>query len=86
MDFNFIKSSNVEGDKELFFGPIDQTVDKFIPLTDAMTMADVMVAAGIFPSNSQARKNGWNKPVPDGFTDRFVGKYKTRITILKELA
>jgi len=31
---------------------------------------------------TQARKNGFSGEIPFGFTDRFVGKLKTRITIL----
>jgi len=45
-------------------------------------MANVMHAAGLFPSAGQARKNGWNKPIPDGWTDLIKGKLKREITIL----
>lgn len=83
MDYNFIKSSQEEKDKELFFSPIDKD-DKFIQIEDHMNMAHLVFAAGIFPSVSQARNNGWNKPIPEGFSDIRVGKNKTRITVLKE--
>ncbi len=71
---NFIKT-NRESDKELFFGP-DET---FIVIEDHWLMAHVMHKAGIFPSVSQARKNGWNKPIPEGFNIHVVGKKRKEI-------
>ena len=47
-------------------------------------MAHLMAKAGIFNSVSDARRNGWDKPIPSGFSDLRVGKKKTRITIFKE--
>lgn len=64
-------------DKELFFGPIDPE-DKFIEIQDHWNMAHVLHAVGIFPSVSQARKNGWNKEIPNGFTILKVGKKAKR--------
>lgn len=84
IDYNFIQSSRLDEDKELFFGPVTEQ-DLFLPVTDDMSMAHIMAQAEVFPSVSQARKNGWNKPVPAGFTDIRVGKNKVRITILKEI-
>jgi len=37
-----------------------------VELPDNATMADVMVKIGVFPSLSQARKNGWNNPITFG--------------------
>ena len=70
-----------ESDKELFFGPLDGT-EEFIVIEDHWIMAHIMHAVGIFPSVGQARKNGWNKPIEDGWTDIIVGKLKREITIL----
>ncbi len=84
MDYNFIKSSQEEKDKELFFSPVTDD-DKFIQIEDHMSMAHLIFIAGIFPSVSQARNNGWNKPIPEGFSDFRVGKNKVRVTILKEI-
>lgn len=83
MDYNFIKSSQEDADKEMFFAPVTED-DSFIQIDGNMNMAHIMVAAGIFPSMSQARNNGWNKPIPSGFTDFRAGKAKTRITILND--
>lgn len=49
-------------------------------LPDGALMAHVMAEAAIFPSVSQARKNGWDKPLTKGlFT---VTKKKIRIKVL----
>lgn len=81
-EFNFFASS-VESDKDLFFGPVELE-DTFIVIEENWTMANIMTVIGIFPSISQARKNGWNKSIPEGFSDIRVGKSKTRVTIYKE--
>lgn len=49
-------------------------------LPENAVMAHVMAEAGIFPSISQARKNGWDKPLTKGmFT---VTKKKIRIKVV----
>jgi hypothetical protein len=41
--------------------------------------AHVLAGLGCFPSISQARKNGWNKTIDEGFTFTFkVGKAKRK--------
>lgn len=45
-------------------------------------MAHVMFDAGIFSSISQAKKAGWNVPIPQGFTEHTVGKKREVISIL----
>jgi hypothetical protein len=69
---NFIKLNTSKEDRELFFGPIED--DTFIIIEEHWIMAHILFEAGIFPSVSQARKNGWNKPIPEGFTILTVGK------------
>ena len=70
---NFVHKNISNSDKDLFFGPI-KSEDEFIEIQDHWIMAHVLHAAGIFTSVSQARKNGWNKPIPNGFTILTVGK------------
>jgi len=79
--FFFISGLVPESDKELFFGPLDGT-EEFIVIEDHWIMAHIMHAIGVFPSVGQARKNGWNKPIEDGWTDIIVGKLKREVTIL----
>ncbi|NJO61082.1 MAG: hypothetical protein HC836_23310 [Richelia sp. RM2_1_2] len=45
-------------------------------------MAHVIAAAGIFPSVSQARKNGWDTPLVPG--EFLVTKKKIRIVVLDQ--
>ena len=78
-EINFFKSPD-ESDKDLFFGPLDD--EEFVTIGEGWIMAHVLHAAEIFPSVGQARKNGWDKPIPSGFTDFRTGKLKIRITIL----
>lgn len=80
---NFINKIS-DKDKDLFFGPVDSK-DEFIEIQDHWNMANIIHIAGIFSSISQARKNGWNKPIPNGFTILTIGKKAKRkeIFILK---
>ena len=63
--------------KELFFGPLDED-DTFIIIEDHWNMAHILHQAGIFPSVSQAKKNGWNKEITKGFSISTVGKKAKR--------
>jgi hypothetical protein len=37
---------------------------------------------GLFPSVGQAKKNGWDKPIPEGFTEKNkLGKMKKSLFI-----
>lgn len=49
--------------------------------TTALDFLDVLVTAGVFKSKGQARKAGHMSAFAWGFTDVFMGKLKTRITI-----
>lgn len=81
--FLFIHPDLPDTDKELFFGPLDGT-EQWIEIEPTWTMAHIMVQAGVFPSLTQARKNGAEGEIPAGFTDIVRGKGKKRkeITIL----
>ena len=82
-----------ESDKELFFGKLLET-DEFFELKDDATWVDIAILAGLFPSKGQARKNGYDIPIAEGFTDTVgsnpiskkksgIGKKNTRVVILK---
>jgi len=75
-EMNFISKNISEEDKDLFFGPLEG--EEFIIIEDHWTMANLLHAAGIFPSVSQARKNGENRPIPQGFTILKRGKTKNK--------
>ena len=81
-EVNFIHPNITKRDAELF--GFDDTENVF-HIEDVWTMAHVMHVAGIFPSVSQARKNGWNKPIEPGFSKFTVGKMKKKIFILNEI-
>ncbi len=67
-----------ESDLEGFFGPLRHD-DVFVFVTPGTTWAHVLAKIGPFRSVSDARKNGWNKPIKEGFTDQFkVGKARRK--------
>jgi hypothetical protein len=80
-EYNFFRSTR-ESDKELFFGPLG--CETFISIEENDILAHLLYKAEIFKSVSEARKNGYNKEIPCGFSDFKIGKRKTRITIFKE--
>lgn len=77
---NFIAPNTSESDKLLFFGENEE----FTIIEDNWLMAHIMHKAGIFKSISQAKKAGWNIPIPDGFNEFIVGKKRNQIFIFKE--
>jgi len=52
---------------------------------DKHCLAHIMCWADAFPSVSQARKNGWDRPIPFGFSEFKVGKNKRHIFILNRI-
>lgn len=74
-DWLFIHERLPDSFRDLFFGPI-LPEEAFVTFGDQADMGNLIAQTGIFPSASQARKNGWNRPVPEGFS-RFIHK-KTR--------
>ena len=76
-EISFINKETTDADQGLF--GFD---DENIILEDGWIMAHVMHRAGVFPSVSQARKNGWDKPIPKGMSEFVVGKRKFRVWIL----
>ena len=81
-EVNFLHPKISDKDIE-FFGFTD--APNCFHIEDNWIMAHVMHVAGIFPSVGIARKNGWNKPIPEGFSEFTVGKTKKKIWILNEI-
>lgn len=69
---NFVTVSTSEKDVETFITPSSDDVITIV--TDGATMEEILVAFGKFASKSQARKNGWAGPVPEGFNAWQIGK------------
>lgn len=82
-ELNFIGPNVTLDDQLLFLGPIIGDEDgPFHRIEDGWSMAHIMHAAGVFPSVKQAKKNGWDKPLPVGYDELTVGKGKLKIYIL----
>lgn len=80
-EFNVLIGNWEESDKDLFFGPLT-AADQFVEREDS-SVAKLLLDLGLFSSVGQAKKAGWNIPIPDGFSDWAIGKKRTRVTILK---
>ena len=66
----------------LFF----ETDDLITFLPAETTLADIGVLLGLFPSKGQARKNGWNGEIENGWTEKLgVGKLKKNLWIWKPI-
>lgn len=77
-DFNFVSPNTTLWMFDQMFQPIEQG-EKFIIIQPNWLMAHVLHNAGLFNSVGDARKNGWNKPIPDGFSNFIIGKKKIKI-------
>ena len=79
---NFVLDTVSEGDIDLFLAPLAPGErETFKSFSAGATMADLMVMAGKFPSKGQARKNGWDKEIPFGYSHFKVGSGKNRMDI-----
>lgn len=80
-EYNILMGEYADYDKELFFGPVeDQVFTEFPNLY--CSLAHLFTQLGLFSSNSQARKAGWGKEVPQGYSEYTIGKLRTKIYIL----
>lgn len=69
---NFVTASTPVADIEAIITPVEG--EPVTIIADNATMETVVVLLGKFPSNGQARKNGWTGPIPDGFNVWQIGK------------
>ena len=79
-EFSFLSPTIGSKDRALF--GFDDGDEIFID--DNWILAHIMHLSGVFPSVSIARKNGWNKPIPKGFSEFTVGKSRKKVWILNE--
>ena len=81
IDANYIKTSNLVLDKRIFFDNEEAIEIKPFQKTIAQLLADCK----IFSSTSDAKRNGWDKEIPKGFSEFTIGKRKNKITIFNEM-
>ena len=81
MEVNFIHPKMSDRDLEIF-GFMD--APNCFHIENNWTLAHVMHVAGVFPSVSIARKNGWNRSIPHGMSQFTVGKSRLSVCILNE--
>ena len=83
-EFVFLSPKVSSRDRDIF-GFDDCGTGENIMIEDHWILAHVMHQIGAFPSVSIARKNGWNKPIPEGFSEFTVGKSRKKVWILNEI-
>lgn len=81
IDVNYIRTTKPELDRRIFF----DNEDCIIIEPFQTTLAQLMAHAKIFPSTGEAKRNGWDKPIPKGLSQFVVGKMKKIITIFDEI-
>jgi hypothetical protein len=74
-----------DGDDLFFFGPwkCDKLDEAIHVLPEETAWADILVMFKIFSSKGQARKAGWDKPIPHGWTEIKIGKLNHMFWIWK---
>ena len=71
-----------EEDIEALFGPLTG-IEEFVAFDSSVVWGHVLKALGIFPSVSQARKNGWEE-IECGFHEAIFKKKRKVLFVLKE--
>ena len=81
VDINYIRSETIKDDRRIFFDNEDVIeIESF-----QKTIAQLLSHAKIFSSTSEAKRNGWDKPIPKGLSQFIIGKMKKKITIFDEI-
>lgn len=81
-EFNFAHPTVSQSDINLFLGPITPEDGPFLKISENWTLAHVMKEVGLFASIKQAKSNGWDKPIPSGYSEYTVSKRKIKVYIL----
>jgi hypothetical protein len=69
-----------EGDAELLYGPL-QGNERILRYEKQVTLGVILKDAGLFPSRSAAKANGWDRRVYDGYSEHSVGKFHHLVAI-----
>lgn len=78
-EFNFVKKGVFDLPETDWW---DFEPENSIEIQHHWTMAHIAVEMGLFPSVGQARKNGWDNPIPHGLTSMYrLGKMKKSLHI-----
>ena len=78
-EYNFVKKGVFDLPETDWWGfdPNDH-----IEIQENWTLAHLAVEMELFPSVGQARKNGWDGPIPSGYTEKKkIGKMKKSMFI-----
>ncbi len=78
-EYNFVKKGVFDLPETDWWGfdPNDH-----IEIKENWTLAHLAVEMELFPSVGQARKNGWDGPIPNGYTEKKkIGKMKKSMFI-----
>jgi hypothetical protein len=83
---NVLVGAGVEDhDGQLFFGPVESFDVFHVEDNERIDLSQLLAKLGIFASTKDAQRNGWRKPIPDGYSEfTRIGK-KHAVFILKIL-
>jgi len=81
---NILIGDVTEEDKLLFFGPL-YDFDKFTQADPNFRYPQLLKELGFFKSSGQARKAGWDKDIPLGWSEHTIGKLRRRLYIFKRI-
>lgn len=80
--FNVIIGGVSKKDIKSFFGPIDSN-EVFLKLEES-NWGSLLKTLGVFPSATQARKNGWDKDVLVGWSEVRFKKQRVVVFVFKQ--
>lgn len=82
-DWNFCDNLLTTSMADQLFGPLEEGEEiRFID--SAVKLEHLAVIMGVFPSVTQARKNGWQGELPTGYNEMRRGKRVFYLYILPE--
>ena len=71
---NFVSANTTQEQIQQYLGGFVQEEIPVTVIQGGWTMAHALVFAGVFPSTSQARKNGFGGEIPLGYSELRIGK------------
>lgn len=82
MRVNFAHRAVTEWDRDQLLGPIENDTETVVEFESGATLAHILHMAGMFKSVSEAKRNGYDRPLPPGYSEHRWSRRRVTISIL----
>lgn len=72
-----------DGETGIWAAVREKGIPKYTEFPLGTPMRTILKDLGLFTSGSEAQKNGWDRPIPEGVSTLTIGKLKNQVEFVK---